>query len=167
MAVYDWSNCVTTWHFNPNDVRDPTIVFNNTANAIGSAPGYDGTVYDFTPKNFAPNTNVPAATTWTTILLDQFGVGVTAKEVILTGNCGITGTHMWSGVIYMWFRKPDSTWDLSPIFDGGYDGSFSVHAPVGLVSGVPAIEMAWGTDSLDIGYGDEAWLNAILTAWGE
>jgi len=166
MAVYDWSNTITQWHFNPDDVRDPTIVFNNTNNPIGHAPGYDGTKYDFAPKNFPPNNTVPTQV-WTTIPLDQFGVLPTAKEVVLTGNCGITGAHEWSGTIYAWFRKPGSTWNLSPIFDGGYQGSFCVHAPVGLVNGVPAIEMSWGTNGLSIGGGDQAWLTIILTAWGE
>ncbi len=165
MAIYDWSNCVTKWHFNPNDVRDPTIVFNNTSNPIGSAPGYDNTEYDFQPKNFAPNLNVPKPEYWTSIKLDQFGVGRCSKQVILTGNCGITGPKMWSGAVYMWFRRPGSDWNLSPIFDGGYAGSFCVHAPVGLIDDTPAIEMAWGTNGLNIG--DNAWLNAILTAWGE
>ena len=90
-------------------------------------------------------------------------VGPTAKEVILTGNCGIVGPGEWTDTIYAWFRVPGSTWNLSPIFDGGYQGSLCVHAPVGLVSGVPAIEMAWGTRGL----GDTAWLTLILTGWGE
>jgi hypothetical protein len=167
MAISNWTNTITKLHFNPNNVRDPTIVFNNTANPIGSAPGYDGTQYDFQPKNFPPNTNVSAATTWTTILLGQFGVGPTAKEVILTGNCGITGPNEWKGVIYCWFRRPGSNWDLSPIVDGSYQGSFTVHAPVGLVNGEPAIEMAWGVRGLNLGQGDEAYLNIILSGWGE
>ena len=174
MAIFDWSNCVTTWHFNPNDVRDPTIVYNVVTNPYGSAPGYDGTKYDFAPKNFAPNLNVPKPSVWTTILLDQFGVTCNAKEVILTGNCGTSGVNQWRGIIYAWFRRPGTDWDLSPIFDGGYSGSLSVHAPVGLVNGVPAIEMAWGVNLMDPtnwGTGqpcnDGAWLNLILTGWGE
>lgn len=180
MALYSWANTVTQWHFNPNNVRDPTIVFNNTSLVYGGpVTGYSDTPYAFAPINFAPNINSPTASVWTQIKLDQFGVSSTAKQVILTGNCGITGKNEWTGTIYAWFRAPGSNWELSPIFDGGYAGSLSVHAPVALdASGVPAIEMAWGTNGLDStnwGKGDptnspiidQAWFNLILTGWGE
>ena len=154
-AVYDWSNTCSTWHFNPANVRDPTIVFNNTGLPYGGpVTGYTGTPYAFTPINFAPQTGpamcsngtgptTACAGTWTLIPLDQFGVSATAKEVILTGNAGLSGPDMWTNVIYAWFRAPGSTWALSPIFDGGYYSNVAVHAPVALVSGVPNIQMAW------------------------
>lgn len=176
MALYNWSNTVTQWHFNPENVRDPTFVFNNTSLVYGGPiNGYSNTPYDFTPINFAPTINKPIADNFTQIKLDQFGVSDRAKIVILTGNCGITGPNMWKGTVYVWCRAPGSIWHLSPIFDGGYAGSMCLHVPVALNSeGVPAIEIAWGTNDLDPtnwGTGnhvnDSAWLNLILSGWGE
>ncbi|MES5482289.1 hypothetical protein QMZ05_05980 [Bradyrhizobium sp. INPA03-11B] len=181
-AQYDWSNMCSTWHFNPQNVRDPTIVFNNTSLPnYGVCPGYDNTPYAFTPCNFAPNTT-PAmcsngtgptdacASVWTQIPLAQFGVPATAKEVLLTGNASIAGPNQWTGTIYAWFRKPGSTWALSPIFDGGYRSSLTVHAPVGLVNGLPMIEMAWRGEGLTLAPApnyDTATLNLILSGWCE
>lgn len=175
MQQIDWSNTVTTWHFNPDNVREPQIVFNNTGVAYGSAPGFDGTPQDFSPKNFAPNaSNAGLPYTWTQVHLDQFNVGAGAKEVILTGDAGLSGAHMWTGGIYLWFRKPGSMWSKARSFYCGYTGNFTIHVPVGLVNGAPTIEMAWGLVGLDpINWGtgnapnDTAWLNMVLSGWGE
>jgi hypothetical protein len=176
-AIYDWSNTCFIWHFNPNDVRDPTIIFNNTSDPINNVSGYSGTEYAFTPINFPPQSALAmcsdgsgpkpfCANTWTQITLSQFGISVTAKEVILTINSGFLGPHMWTNVAYAWFRAPGSSWALSPIYDGGYYSDGAVHVPVGLVNGVPTIEAAWRINGT-MATGDDAWLNAILTGWCE
>ncbi|AUC98360.1 MULTISPECIES: hypothetical protein [Bradyrhizobium] len=182
-AQTNWTNTCTTWHFNPNNVRDPTIVFNNTSLPNwGVCPGYDGTPYEFHPCNFAPNTT-PAtcsdgtgpkdacANTWTQIpLWPQFNIPATAKEVILTGNSYITGPNQWTATVYAWFRAPGSTWALSPIFDGGYMSTLVVHAPVGLVNGVPNIEMAWRAEGATLAPApnpDTVALVMILSGWCE
>lgn len=171
-AVFDWSNSCATWHFNPNNVRDPTAVFNNTGiTNYGECPGYDNTQYAFKPCNFAPSVAASPNQTWTDIPLGQFGLPVTAKEVILTGNSAISGPNQWTGAIEVWFRKPGSTWALSPIIDGGYKSSFTVHAPVGLINGIPNIEISWYGLGLNIGPAgpstDTASLNFILSGWCE
>jgi hypothetical protein len=179
MAIYNWTNTVITWHFNPDNVRDPTIIYNVVTEAYGTASGYTGTSYAFSPINFAPNNNDTTfgSNTYTRILLEQFGITSTsAKEVIITGNAGASGAHEWTGWIYLWFRAPGSSWDKSPIANFvGTVSNFTVHAPVGLgADGKPAIEVAWGTKGFtrtNWGTGssivDNVWLVGILSAWGE
>jgi hypothetical protein len=176
-AVYDWSNTCTIKHYNRDDVRNPTIIFNNTNLPTGHCKGYDNTEYAFTPCNFAPQPG-PAicsdgegptpfcAGTWTPITLSQFGIPITAKEILVTLNTGFKGPDMWGNVEYVWFRAGGSTWAMSPIYDGGYWGDDSVPVPVGLVNGVPTIEAAWGINGT-MAAGDDAWLNAILSGWCE
>lgn len=175
MTHHNWGNPVTKFYYDRENVRDPTIVFNNVAEVYGTALGYTGTDYEMTPLNFAPNINVASPTTWTEITLTQFAVPDSCRVVILTGNAAITGTHALTGTIYLWFRTPGSTWSLSPIFDGGYLGNVCIHVPVALNgSNVPAFQMAWGTQGLTTtnwGTGaavtDNATVNLILSSWGE
>jgi len=167
VAQWNWSNSVTKWYFNPDNVRDPTMVFNNTALPVGGPiPGY-GPPYDFIPINFAPNVGVPAAN-WTTIKLGQFGIPSTAKQIITTIDSSLMGpsNDKWNNTIYSWFRRPGSTWNKSPIQDSGYADCCTVFAPVGIVDNEAAIEMAWGFAHA-LPNGDTAWLTAILTGWGE
>lgn len=162
MAHYDWSNTVTTWHFNPENVRDPAIVFNDTSLPVGTAPSYVGTSYGFEPVNFAPSINAGSrATKWNTIPLDQFGLPPSAKVVILSGY---VSTFDWTDHIYVWYRATGSAWDLSPLHDSAYHDAITAFVPVGHTpEGVPAIDIAWQLNNPTA----LARMNLILSGWAE
>lgn len=186
MALYSWKNRVTEWFLGDDNCRDPNMVFNNTALLYGGPiVGYNDTPYAIDPINFAPHIDSMKANTFTKIGLSQFlRHKVTGqlpdplpKVIKITGNCGLTGIDKWNGVIYVWARAYGSSWNLSPIEDGGYQGSFHFPIPVGVdENGEPAIDMAWGTmgvrDTTNWGADpalprvNGAWLNIILSEWG-
>lgn len=171
MAVYDWTQLQSKDWINPDNVRDPTIIFNNTALPIGGpVGGYTGTVYAFDPINFASNIIVPPsppiASVWTTVKLGQFGIPNTARAIRITGNSGMTGPNMWKAVTYLWVRRKGSDWDLSPVYNGGYIGNFSeLHIPCGVFEGEAAVDLAWGLSGLNLAAGDNAWMQAVISEW--
>ena len=194
MARYDWSNCITSLAFNPNDVRDPTVIYNNVGLVYGGPiVGYTGTDYAFEPINFEPSVGAVDHTIpykWKQIPLDQFlrdpvtGDIPDAKQALITLNSGTSGANMWNRVVYAWARKPGTAWNLSPIFNGGYLTSLLIAAPIGAITKadgtqVPGIEIAWGVNSLDGSAVDTTnWgtgnpingvvsLVGILTGWGK
>lgn len=186
-AIFDWSGgCTQPPKANPNNGRDPTIIYNNVSYIYGGPiGGYTNTQYDFTPINFAPNIALAmcsdgtgpkeaCAGTYTQIPLTQFGLPVTTKRVWLLGNVGIEGVNKWNGRIYIWTRKPGSNWSLSPLVNGGYISQVVIPAAVGLVNGTPTIEIAWRAINLNTsnwGTGnstiDSAWFQAVLEEYCE
>jgi hypothetical protein len=77
----------------------------------------------------------------------------------------------------VWARAYGSDWNMSPIEDGSYQGTFHFPIPVGIdENGEPAIDIAWGVcgvrDTTNWGMDKSlprvngAWLNIILSEWG-
>lgn len=186
MAVYKWGKPVTEFFFGEDNCRDPNMVFNNTDHRYGGpVSGYNDTDYAIDPINFAPHLDTPKANTFTKLGLWQFTRDKETGDVPdpppriikVTGNCGLWGLDKWNGFIDIWARAYGSNWNLSPIVDGSYQGSFHFPIPVRIdENGEPCIDLAWGVtgvrDTTNWGADPSrprvngAWLNIILSEWG-